>query len=103
MPNGDVELFRIGVLAQALHRKAYTLVQWEKQNWISKPSFLVHGRGREKMRFYSAQQVIAANRLIVERHSGKTRFRDASEFRDFLVSLDRELWLGAEVAREGRK
>ena len=102
LPGGDVELFRIGVLAAALHRQRYTLIDWQRLGWITKPSFLVHGRGREKIRFYSAQQVINANKLIVERHAGRIRFPTAG-FRVFLAELDFEMQRGAADAREGRK
>lgn len=103
LPAGDVELFRIGTMARALHRARYTIVQWEKLGWISKPSFLVHGCDRETIRFYCAEQVINANRLLVERYEGRTRFSNTIGLRDFLRELDREMQVGAQAAREGRK
>jgi hypothetical protein len=103
LPHADIELFRIGVLAAALHRQRYTLIDWQRLGWITKPSFLVHGGGREKIRFYSAQQVLNANRLIVERYAGRIRFPSSAGFRDFLRALDLEMHRGAADAREGRK
>lgn len=103
LPAGDIELFRIGVLAAALHRQRYTLIDWQRLGWIAKPSFRVHGHGREQIRFYSAQQVLNANRLIVERHAGRIRFSSPARFRDFLRELDLEMQRGAADAREGRK
>jgi len=103
MGRGTVELFRIGSLAEALHRTRYTIVEWEKAGWISAPSFLVHGNERERIRYYSAQQLVNANKLLVERYDGKRRFAKTAALRDFLRDLDREMALGAEAAREGRK
>jgi hypothetical protein len=103
MGRGEVELFRVGALADALHRKPYTIVEWEKRAWISKPYFRVHGNGRERIRYYCAQQLVNANVLLVQRFDGKRRFSNPAGLRDFLRDLDREMARGAEAAREGRK
>jgi hypothetical protein len=99
----QVELFRIGSLAEALHRKRDTIVEWEQRAWISKPYFRVHGNDRERIRFYAAEQLVNANVLLVERYEGKRRFSKTADLREFLRALDHEMARGAEVAREGRK
>jgi len=72
--NEDIELFPIGVLAEALDRSAHTIKLLELKGEFPKPMFRVAG-SRTK-RWYSAAQVINLHRLMYLKNGGRKYFQD---------------------------
>ena len=66
--NGEkLELFPIGVLAEAMDRSNKCILRWEKDKLFPKPLFKVPGKG-EKKRWYSAMQITNCHRIAWHRH-----------------------------------
>jgi hypothetical protein len=66
--DGTLELFRVGVLAEAVDRTRDRVVEWEKNRLIPPPLFAVYG---ERWRYISAAQLTNVNRLAVARFAGR--------------------------------
>lgn len=77
--NGDIELFRVGALAEAVDRSRDRVVEWEKNRLIPPPLFTVHG---ERWRYFSAEQITNVNRLAVARFAGR-RYVSAATMETF--------------------
>ena len=56
-----VELFTVGILAEAMDRTNQSLLKWEKRGQIPKPMFQLEGN---KRRWYSSTQVTNLHRLV---------------------------------------
>ena len=82
MDNEDIELFPVGVLAEALDRSSHTLKLLELKGEFPKPMFRVTG-SRTK-RWYSSVQILNLHRLMYLRHGGRKYFQDRELY---------ELWL----------
>lgn len=65
---GEVELFTLGVLAQALARTQGRIRAWEKDGVFPKPHFVIKGDHR---RWYSADQVINLHNLMFYKYGCK--------------------------------
>jgi hypothetical protein len=66
--DGFIEIFRVGVLAEAVDRSRDRVLEWEKSRLIPPPLFQVHG---ERWRYYSAAQLVCVNRLAIARFAGR--------------------------------
>jgi hypothetical protein len=90
--DGTIELFRIGVLAEAVDRSRDRVVEWEKNRLIPPSLFAVHG---ERWRYVSAAQLTNVNRLAVLRFAGR-RYVPASIMETFFDDVWRT-WYQPEV------
>jgi hypothetical protein len=60
-----VELFKIGVLAEAVERSTKALILWEKEGLLPMPTYKLSAEGAvASHRVYSAAQVTSANSLL---------------------------------------
>jgi len=78
----QIELFPIGVLAEALDRSAHTIKLAELKGEFPKPMFRVPG-SRTK-RWYSSIQILNLHRLMYLRNGGRKYFQDRDVY---------ELWV----------
>jgi hypothetical protein len=80
---GVLEIFRVGVLCEALNRSRDRVLEWERTRLIPPPLFRVHG---ERWRFYGAAQIENVNRLVVARF-GARRYVPASTMETFFDDI----------------
>lgn len=78
---GEVELFTVRVLAEALDRSSDTLISWEKDGLLPKPVYQVTG-GKHLLRFYSGSQVLNLNRLFIVKYRGLKHLEKAGRARN---------------------
>jgi hypothetical protein len=62
----EVELFPPNVLAEAIDRKTYLVMRWERASLFPKPMYEVPGK--MKRRWYSGEQVMNLHNLMHYRH-----------------------------------
>ena len=93
VPNlGEIEVFRIGTLAEAVDRKVETIVAWENDGLIPQPLFAVYG---SKWRLYSDVQITNVHRLAVARLKGR-RYVPREELDNFFDEIW-SVWYEPEV------
>ena len=77
-----LELFRLGVFAEALDRKSLQIKKWIRQGFLPPPMYQIEGKKSCK-HWYSAAQVVNFNRLFYFRYGGVKHPR-REEFTRFL-------------------
>jgi hypothetical protein len=93
---GEMELFRVGVLAEAVDRSVDTLVDWESEALIPIPLFKVHGM---RWRLYSAEQIVNIHYLAMARLRGR-RYVPRAELGKFFDEIWAVFYLRDVVVRE---
>jgi len=83
---GVVEVFRLGVLAEAMDRKDHVLWDWERRGVLPKPLYEVTFDTRCR-RWYSAHQIVNVNRLTQIRWQGKKYLHKRNDFDQFLAEM----------------
>lgn len=86
-----IELFRVGVFAEALDRTSQSIERWHKEGSLPTPMFKVPGQ-REGARWYSKWQILNIAHLYVTSYDRKNKYFDKKKF----LSEVRELWYKME-------
>jgi hypothetical protein len=72
-----LELFPVGLMAEAIDREPKTLVKWEKLGLFPKPVYEIEGNLHFGNRWYSAAQLANANTLFYRGFGGLKRLHVA--------------------------
>jgi hypothetical protein len=88
----QVELFKIGVLAEAMDRAVVTVRELERDKKIPPPLFDL---GNNK-RHYSGTQIVNINRLIFLRWKGQKFFQNTEVFEKYCEEI-RSVWYASTI------
>lgn len=89
-----MELFTIGIFAEAIGRKTDIIKKWEHAKLIPKPLWRVEKK--QCTHWYSAVQVVNCHLLMRTKYKGLKYFSEVSTHREFLADIS-SLWLRKEV------
>lgn len=93
-----LELFRIGVLAEALDRSSQAIKKWEKEKLIPRPLF--RPQGEKCTHWYTGVQIVNLHRLMRYRYAGKKYLQEREEFERFIADVNRVWYADEIVVRE---
>lgn len=86
-----IELFRIGVLADALDRHPVQIKVWERQKLFPPPLFDVevkkHATQERKQRWYSSVQIANCHFVMQKKYGGRKNLTGPGEMDCFLADL----------------
>lgn len=83
--SGEVELFEVRVMAEAMDRRRRTLIEYEKQSWFPRPMYKMPNSLK---RWYSGVQVLNVHRVVWLRHGArKNGTMDRKRFFDEIKSV----------------